>query len=489
MKSLCYSTLQDIGHSGYLLPDGPERILQFGEGNFLRAFADAFIDIANERLAWNTKCVVVQPIPQGRVDALNRQQGLYTLYLRGVEQGQRHSQRRVVSSVSRGIDPYQDFAAYLALADNPDLRFILSNTTEAGIVFDPACGYHDDPPASFPGKLTRLLHQRYLRMGQKPGSGFVLLPCELIDDNARELEKCVLQYIQHWNLDDGFRRWVQEENHFCPTLVDRIVTGYPAAEAEAMERENGYRDELLDTGELFGLWVIEGPEWLQEELPFVKAGLPVLITDDHKPYKTRKVRILNGAHTAFVPAAYLAGFDLVRDCMDDPVIRAFLERALYQEILPVLPLPEEESKAFAASVFERFANPYIDHRLLDITLNCTSKWRARVLPSLKESLALTGKLPQCLTFSFAAYLRFFAAGQRDGAPYPTLDDAPVLAFFQAHKGDAPEALARAAASQADWWGEDLTQLPGFVEAVTHWLSIIDDQGAYQALTLCGEETP
>ncbi|WP_462397674.1 tagaturonate reductase, partial [Hungatella hathewayi] len=399
MEKLCYETLEKQGYDGYLLKDAPERVLQFGEGNFLRAFVDYFIDMMNEKADFNSKVVLCQPIAPGLADMINEQEGLYTLFLRGFENGKKVNDKRVISCVSRCLNPYKDYDAVLACAKNPDLRFIACNTTEAGITYDPACSFTDVPADSYPGKLTQFLYKRFETFGKEPGKGFVILSCELIDNNGKELEKCVLQYAEKWKLGEEFTSWIKQENIFCSTLVDRIVTGYPRNEAASICEELGYQDNIIDTGEVFGFWVIEGPESLKKELPFEKAGLPVLITDDHKPYKQRKVRILNGAHTSFVLGAYLAGQDIVRDCMEDEVICGFMNKTIYDEIIPTLTLPREELMSFAASVTERFKNPFIDHALLAISLNSTSKWKARVMPSLKGYIANTGRLPECITAS------------------------------------------------------------------------------------------
>ena len=314
MKTLNYETLNEIGYDGYLLKDAPERVLQFGEGNFLRAFVDYFIDMLNEKTGFNSKVVLCQPIAQGLADKINEQEGLYTLYLRGFQDGAKVNKKRIISCVTRCLNPYNDFEEVLKCAENPDLRYITCNTTEAGIAYDPSCRFTDVPASSYPGKLTQFLYRRFQTFGSETGKGFVILSCELIDNNGKELEKCVLQYAAQWELGDDFMNWIREENLFCSTLVDRIVTGYPRSEADSINEENGYIDNLIDTGEIFGFWVIEGPKSLKEELPFEKAGLPVLITDDHKPYKQRKVRILNGAHTSFVLGAYLAGQEMcIRD--------------------------------------------------------------------------------------------------------------------------------------------------------------------------------
>ncbi|MBE5775896.1 MAG: tagaturonate reductase [Clostridiales bacterium] len=491
MKRLNYAVLEELGYEGFLLRDAPEKVLQFGEGGFLRAFVDYFFDMANEKHAFNGKVCLVQPIPQGLTDMVNTQEGLYTLYLRGFQDGRTVNDKRVISAVSRCIDPYRDFDAFLACAKNPELRYIVSNTTEAGIVYDANSLFEQTPPVSFPAKLTRLLYERFTHFGAEKGKGFVILSCELIDDNGKELKKCVEKYIAQWQLGDAFARWVEDENLFCSSLVDRIVTGYPRAEAEKLNAENGYEDTLIDTGEVFGAWVIEGPEVLEKELPFVDGELPVIVTPDHKPYKQRKVRILNGAHTTMVLGAYLAGQDIVRSCMQDDVIRSYMNKAIHQEIIPTLDLPKEELTAFAESVQERFANPFIDHQLLSISLNSVSKWRARCMPSLKAYMEKFGLVPSCLAMGLAALIAFYRGDRMEngaligrrplGNEYRIQDDEKVLAFFMAHREDAWAELADAVLGNEAFWGEDLRKLPGLYDTVCADLRCIDRLGAYAAM--------
>ena len=492
MKTLSYKTLEELNYDGYLLKEAPERVLQFGEGNFLRAFVDYFIDVMNERAGFNSKIVLVQPIEGGdRIrQFINKQEGLYTLLLWGNENGRKVNDKRVISSVSRCLNPYNEYEEYMACAQNPDLRFIACNTTEAGICYDESCQFEDRPASGYPGKLTQFLYARYQKFGAEEGKGFVILSCELIDNNGKELEKCVLQYVKQWNLGDDFTEWIRKENIFCSTLVDRIVTGYPAKEADAICEELGYRDNVIDTGEVFGFWVIEGPESLKEELPFEKAGLPVLITDDHKPYKQRKVRILNGAHTSMVLGAFLAGQDIVRNCMKDDVIRGFMNKTVYEEIIPTLDLPEQEVADFAEAVTDRFNNPFIDHALLAISLNSTSKWKARVMPSFKGYVEKYGKLPKCITASLAFYIAFYRGVRLDGdgftglrgeEEYAIKDDRFILEFYYAHREDDSRAITEAVLSNTEFWGEDLTRYDGLVEAVADDLRVIEEQGAYELM--------
>ena len=299
-----------------------------------------------------------------------------------------------------------------------------------------------------------------------------------------------MKYAEQWNLGEDFIAWIKKENTFCSTLVDRIVTGYPRNEADTICEELGYKDNLIDTGEIFGFWVIEGPQSIKDEFPVDKAELPILITDNHKPYKQRKVRILNGAHTSFVLGAYLAGQDIVRDCMHDDVICGFMNKTIYDEIIPTLDLPKEELLDFASAVTERFKNPFIDHALLAISLNSTSKWKARVMPSLKEYIKRQGSLPACITASFAFYIAFFnghtltedgLVASRKGNDYTVKDDKNVLEFYLAHKDDSVEDLVHAVCTNTDFWGEDLTALEGFETAVCNYLTQIREKGTYEVM--------
>ena len=492
MDKLSYAILEKQGYDGYLLKEAPERALQFGEGGFLRAFVEPFFDEMNEKAGFNGKVALVQPRgghPEIS-DAFRKQDGLYTLMLRGRENGKAVARKRVISCVSRCLDPKADWDILLDCAKNPDLRFILSNTTEAGIAFDPSCKADDAPPASFPGKLTAFLYRRY-RLGLP---GFWILPCELNDHNGDLLRDCLLKYAKLWGLGGDFTAWLERENHICSTVVDRIVTGYPKAEAPGLCRELGYEDALLDTGEVFASWVVEAPEALAEELPFRTAGLPIQLVDDHTPYKQRKVRILNGAHTSMVLGAYLAGRDIVRDCMEDEVICGFMNKTIYDEIVPTLDLPKDELTEFAAAVTERFNNPYIDHALLSISLNSTAKWKARVLPSLTEYVKRMGKLPKCITFSFAAYIAFYHTakekgencliGRRGEGTYEIKDDPWVLDFYYDHRGDDSRAIARAVVNHERMWDGELAALEGFEEAVAAALERIEAVGMYEAMREC-----
>ena len=490
--------------SGFALPKNvicgsldefPEKVLQFGEGNFLRAFFDWMLDETNANGLFGGSVVAVQPIASGMAVQINKQDGLYTLIARGVEGGKVVETRRIITSISRALNPYEDWAALVALAQSRELRFVVSNTTEAGIAYVEEPYKQGDCPASFPAKVAALLYERFVEVNGDSACGLVFLPCELIERNGAKLKEYVLKHAKAWKLGDDFVTWVESANYFLNTLVDRIVPGYPREEAETLAAECGYVDQLLDTCEVFHLWVIEGPAHLADELPLHKAGLNVIWTDDMTPYRSRKVRILNGAHTACVLAAFLGGVDTVREMMDDPLFGRFIHQAVFNEIVPALPMEETEKQAYAKAVLERFQNPFIKHELLSISLNSVSKWKVRVLPSLLDTLANTGKLPRALGFSLAALIRFYKGqstvsgglnGERNGAPYPIRDDADVMEFFQSRwrafdvDGNT-EALVSAILAHAAFWGQDLTRLPGMVDAVVSDLQVISAGGMRAAV--------
>jgi tagaturonate reductase len=494
MEQLNYEVLKKTGYDGYILEKAPEKVMQFGEGNFLRAFVDDFFDIANEKAGFNGKVVLIQPIAQGLTELINKQEGLYTLYLRGSEKGVKVDDKRVISAVSRCINPYGEWDKVLEMAKSDDLEIIVSNTTEAGIVHDTESAFDQAPPVSFPAKLTRLLYERFT--AGKPG--IVMLSCELIDNNGKELLKCVNQYIDDWKLSEDFRRWVNEENIFCSTLVDRIVPGRirDPKEVEALAAANGYDDPLTDVGEVFGIWVIEGPDGLEDRLPFKKAGVPVIVVPDVTPYKKRKVRILNGAHTGFVLGAYLAGYDIVRDCMHDDTILGYMNQMLYDEVIPTLPLDKKDLEDFAQAVQDRFNNPFVNHELMSISLNSTSKWRARNMPTFLDYVKEKGELPPCLTTSFAAYVAFYSNDIQElndkglvcrrpkGNEYIVSDDRWVLEFYYAHRNDSPEDLIHAVMTNTEMWGQDLTEVPGFEKEAVRILKQIREEGSLAAYKAC-----
>lgn len=459
----------------------PIKVIQFGEGNFLRAFVDYMIDVANEAGVFDGSIAIVKPISFGSLEMFNQQDNLYTVVLRGKENGQTVNDSRIVTSVSKVMDCKDDYEDYMGLAKLDTLRFVVSNTTEAGIVLDKNDSM-EGLPATYPGKLTKFLYERYLTFNGAMDKGLIILPVELIENNGGKLKECVLALCDCWELPAEFKNWVCEACVFCSTLVDRIVTGYPRNEVAAICEELGYQDNLVDVGEPFGLWVIESDKDISKELPLDKAGLPVVFTDNQKPYRERKVRVLNGAHTSSVLAGYLYGLDIVRDCMHDEVMGKFIRQVVMDEIVPQVPLPLDEVKAFAASVFERFENPFIDHALLSISLNSVSKWKARVLPSFKDHVANKGELPRLITFSLAALFAFYSsedlregtlyAKRADGTAYEIHDDAHVLEFFAANSGKDADTFVKAALSNEVFWGEDLTAYEGMEKTVAEWLTLI-----------------
>ena len=455
----------------------PIRVLQYGEGNFLRAFVDYMLDIANEKGLYHGDVAIVKPITFGSLQPFIKQDNLYTVCLRGKAGGQVVRENRTVTCIGRVVDAYAEYEKYMALADVETLELVVSNTTEAGIVFDAEDEFTACPPKTYPGKLTQFLFRRFEHFHGAKDKGLVILPVELIENNGGKLKDCVLRLIDAWKLPESFKAWVEESCVFCSTLVDRIVTGYPKDTAADYWAELGYEDALLSVCEPFALWVIESPKDISPKLPLDKAGLPVVFTCDQRPYRERKVRLLNGAHTATVLHAYLASMDIVGECMADADIRRFMEEAVYGEISPTVPLPADEVKAFADSVFERFENPFIRHALLSIALNSVSKWKSRILPSLLDSYKANGILPKCLTFSFAALLAFYTirkqedgsyVGARpDGGTYPVQDDLPALRFMAAESAKPAAEYVPIAAANAAFWGQDLSLIPGFVEAVAN----------------------
>ncbi len=415
-----------------------ERVIQFGEGGFLRGFVDWMLQKVNENSDFDGSVVVVQPIEQGMCDMLTAQDCVYTHVIRGVE----GVDTSIIDVISRCVKPYEDFDAYIKLAEQPEMRFVVSNTTESGIVYSPEDKITDAPPKTFPAKVTLLMKRRF-ELGLP---GFIFLPCELIDRNGDNLKKCILQYADLWNLGDEFKNWVEQDNVFTNTLVDRINTGYPRGEDLGL----GYEDNLVNTSEFFHLWVIETPFDLDAELPFSKTDLNVIITPDKlEMYRTRKVRILNGAHTSLVPYALLSGLDTVKSCLDDETMSAHLKKCIFDEIIPTLDLPREELLSYANSVVERFSNPYIKHYLSSIALNSVSKFKVRVLPSILEYIKRYNKMPETLLFAFAKLLDFYKTNM-------TNDDAEVVAFMKSH--NTAEVLAN-----ASLWGQDLSYLTAEVD--------------------------
>jgi tagaturonate reductase len=475
----------------------PERVIQFGEGNFLRAFVDWMFHQMNKQGVFKGRVVVVQPISEGTVDILNTQDGMYTLLLRGVRDGEITEDKEIISSVSRGINPYVDWKGFLKCAENPDIEFVISNTTEAGIIFDPNDRLDLVPSKTFPGKLTAYLYHRFQHFNGDTDKGMMIIPCELIDRNGDKLKEAVLQVVDAWKLPEVFKQWLCEHNSFHNTLVDRVVTGYPKDEIAAIEDRLGYRDQLIDTGELFHLWVIEGSKEFAERLPFAKVGLNVIWTKDIAPYRTRKVRILNGAHTASVPVAFLCGLETVGEMMHHEIMGKYIREIIFNEIIPSVDLDKKMLTDFAASVMERFLNPFIKHYLISILLNSSSKFKTRVLPSILGYHKINGTLPNLLTFSLAALISIYKNGnvertgmraRRDKGEFILRDDTPVLDFFVAtwrqfdgSRGGAL-AVARAVLGNCALWDQDLNHVSNLTEKTADYLHQIMRDGIVAATT-------
>ena len=462
----------------------PDRILQFGEGNFLRAFIDWQIDLLNEHTDLDAGVVAIRPRNSPPKRTLNTQDGLYTTLVRGRNNaGDVVSEARLIRSVNREIYPAQQKEAFLALARDEAVRFIFSNTTEAGIQY--AAGEEiGGMPASFPGKLTLLLLERWRHFSGASDKGWTMIPCELIDDNGGALKTLVLRYAREWQLPEAFSQWIERDNTFCSTLVDRIVTGYPDNAAE-IEQQLGYHDAYLVAAEVYYLLVIQGPDWLQQALRLDRYPLNIRLVNDIRPFKEQKVAILNGAHTALVPVAFLAGLNTVGEAMADRQIAAFCEQMLRQEVVPTLKF-SDELDVYVDTVLTRFRNPFICHQLQSIALNSMTKFRTRLLPQLLGYLHEQGTPPECLTFTFAALLVYYR-GRRDGGAYPLQDEPAWLQRFHAlwSQVDAGQLTARqlveAVLGNAPHWGENLNESEGVAAAVTAHLQRILAEGVRAAL--------
>lgn len=458
----------------------PVKVLQFGEGNFLRAFVDWIIDILNEKVDFNGDIQIIQPISKGMGELINKQDGLYHLVLNGIKNGKSTSETRLITSVRGVINPYDDFKAYLSTAENPDLKFIFSNTTEAGIAFDERDTNPDNLPDSFPAKLTVLLYHRFKFFNGTIDKGLVIIPCELIDKNGLKLKETILQYTDLWNLPSEFKNWITSHNTFCNTLVDRIVPGFPKETIKEIQATIGYEDNLVVTAEPFHLWVIEAPEFVSKAFPADKAGLDVKFVKDQSPYRTRKVRILNGAHTALVPVAYLHGLRTVRESVEDSFTGEFIRKAVYEEIIPTLDLSKEELDQFAHDVIERFQNPFIKHELSSIALNSISKYKVRVLPSVLEYVKRKNAIPVRLTFSLACLIQFYK-GEWNGEPTPVNDTEDILKFFkEVWSSDDIEKVVTETLSNKSFWDNDLTIVPDLSELVARFLKLLQETGAEEA---------
>lgn len=464
----------------------PERILQFGEGNFLRAFADWIIHRMNEEIDFNSGILVVGPRKNDKVYRLNDQDGLYTLLLKGYERKKLVEDRIVINCITRGIHTYKDYEEYLKAAENPKLRFIISNTTEAGIVYDENDRLEDRPQESFPGKVTAFLYHRYKYFNGNESKGLIFLPCELIENNGNELKNIILRLAREWKLEKEFIQWVEKYNVFCNTLVDRIVPGYPKENADEIQKELGYEDDFLVEGEHFHLWAIEGNDEVKKEFPADKIGLNVVFVDDLTPYRVRKVRILNGMHTIMVPVSYLYGFETVKESIEDELIGEYIKSTVFEEIIPSIDYPKNESENFAYDVFDRFRNPFIKHYLMSISLNSMSKFETRVLPSILGYIENEKKLPTKLLFSFAALIKFYK-GERDGQKINLSDNHKYLELYSKlwSNYDGSEKyldyIVETILGLKELWKLDLNEIEGLKDLVTEYLICMEKKGMKAAL--------
>ena len=460
----------------------PTKVIQFGEGNFLRAFVDWIIWNTNKATDFNAGVVVVQPIDRGMVDMLNSQDGLYHVNLQGIDKGQAVDSIEMIDVINGGLNPYTQNEEFMALAENPDIRFVISNTTEAGIAFDPSCKLDDKPASSYPGKLTQLLYHRYEHFNGDMTKGFIILPCELIFLNGKELKKCIYQYIDLWNLGEGFKAWFEQACGVYCTLVDRIVPGYPKDTIDQIHERIGFKDNLVVKGEIFHLWVIEAPESVAAEFPADKAGLNVLFVPSEAPYHERKVTLLNGPHTVLSPVGYLSGLDTVKECVEDPQVGQFVRKVMYGELMETLNLPKEELQAFADSVVERFLNPYVKHFVTSIMLNSFPKYKTRDLPGLKTYLERKGELPKCLVLGLAAIITYYKGGKRGDVEIVPNDDAAIVALLKDlwATGDLRQ-VAEGVLAAEFIWGENLNEIPGLADLVVADLEIIQNEGMRAAV--------
>ena len=471
----------------------PEKIIQFGEGNFLRAFVDWIVWNMDQKTNFNGSVVVVQPIERGMADWLNGQDCLYHVNLQGRQDGKPVNTLERIDVISRALNPYTQNNAFMALAEQPEIRFVISNTTEAGIAFDNTCKFTDAPASSYPGKLVQLLYRRYKTFDGDPKKGLIIMPCELIFLNGHHLKECIYQYIELWKDDfgadyEGFKEWFTRYNYVCATLVDRIVPGFPRKEIADIQQKIGYKDNLVVQAEIFHLWVIEKAEnmtceELREEFPAEKAGLHVLIAESEKPYHERKVTLLNGPHTVLSPVTFLSGVNIVRDACNHPVLGKYIHKVQFEELMETLNLPMEELQKFASDVLERFNNPYVDHQVTSIMLNSFPKFQARDLPGVKTYLERKGTLPQGLVFGLAAIITYYKGGKReDGTEIVPNDDQKIMELLKElwATGDTQK-VTDGVLSAEFIWGEDLHSVAGLAELVKKDLDLIQEKGMLEAV--------
>ena len=460
-----------------------ERIIQFGEGNFLRAFVDWIIFNMNEKANFDSSVVVVQPIEKGMVDMLNGQDCLYHVNLQGLDKGEVVNSLTRIDVISRALNPYSQNAEFMKLAEQPEMRFVISNTTEAGIAFDLACKLDDAPASSYPGKLTQLLYHRFKTFNGDPTKGLIIFPCELIFLNGHHLKDCIRKYIQLWNLGEEFSKWFEESCGVYATLVDRIVPGFPRKDIAAIQEKLQYEDNLVVQGEIFHLWVIEAPQEVAKEFPADKAGLNVLFVPSEAPYHERKVTLLNGPHTVLSPVAYLAGVNIVRDACQHEVIGQYINKVMFDELMETLNLPKEELQQFAKDVLERFNNPFVDHQVTSIMLNSFPKYQTRDLPGLKTYLERKGELPKGLVLGLAAIITYYKGGVRaDGAEIVPNDAPEIMQLLtDLWATGCTRKVAEGVLGAESIWGENLNLIPGLTDAIKADLDAIQEKGMMEVV--------
>jgi tagaturonate reductase len=462
-----------------LLQRKPIKIIQFGEGNFLRAFVDYAFQELNDTVDFNAGIAVVQPIENGMIKLLNEQDGLYTLFMKGLNKGEEIQEKKLISNLVKGVNPYIEYANYLALAKEKELAFIISNTTESGIAFDANDTLEMQPPNSYPAKLTALLYERFKHFNGDITKGLTIIPCELINNNADALKEIILQYCSDWKLEDAFKIWILNSNFFHNTLVDRIVPGFPKAEIDDYNKQLDYIDNLIVTAETFFLWVIEGGEDLKQKLPFHKTKLDVKIVADMQPYRTRKVRILNGAHTTMVPISILYGNQTVKETIDNSFTGSFINKAIFEEINETIAMDKAALDSFADEVLDRFRNPFIKHNLSSIALNSISKFKVRVLPSLLGYVAKYGKVPTHLTFSFACLILFYK-GSYQNKSLPVDDSKDIIDAFEAlWQSKNIEEIVFHTLANTNFWEADLNQINGLAQQLITAINEIETNGIEQ----------
>ncbi|MFC7339259.1 tagaturonate reductase [Haloferula chungangensis] len=481
MKALNRSTAGD-------LPNYPERVIQFGEGNFLRAFVDWMIQRMNQTVDFNSSVAIVQPIEQGLADLINKQDGLYHLVLEGMKDGQVVKESELIHCVTRCLNPHTQFQEYRGLFESPDVRFVVSNTTEAGIQWADGESLDMEPQHSFPGKMTALLYRRFQKYDGAADKGLIIICCELIEDNADKLKEYVLRHAANWKLEQTFIDWLENACAFCSTLVDRIVPGFPRDTVKTYQEQFGFEDNLIVVGEYYHNWVIKAPEWVAKEFPADQAGLNVSFVDEAEQRKIRdqKVRILNGSHTGTMAVAYLSGFDTVRESMENEHLGKFVRQMLAEDIVPNIPGDQDYLQQFSDKILERFYNPFIRHGWLTISLNSMSKWETRVLPSLLDAKRNTGRVPDKLAFSLAALIAFYA-GQRAEEMYVCRDNQDILDLYQrvwSSYDSSPEGLHKLVETVLAYkanWKMNLNEVDGLTDAVTSRLARILEIGVFEAM--------